>query len=222
MNTTLRMFILASVTVITSSYSASTTPSKTNALAFPVSGKKSNIGSYWGDERDGGRRKHEGIDIFANKGTPVVAISDGKIIAVDNSGIGGKTVYLQPDDRSWYAYYAHLDQQHVVYGQTVKKGQIIGTVGNTGNAATTPPHLHFGIYTDNGAVDPLPYVKNAEVVTNPLPAEKATPTVVKSSSKKTSTKTSRRTARKSNPNRDRILNGAVNIILGQVRNKVRL
>src|SRR5688572_13902938 len=131
------------------------------SIVFPVSGYKSTIGSFWGDVRDAGKRKHEGIDIFAKKGTPVVAICDGFITSKANTPRGGKNLWLQPVGHVWSAYYAHLDQQLVKSGQFVRKGQIIGTVGNTGNARYTPPHLHFGIYTWKGPVNPLPYVKNS-------------------------------------------------------------
>jgi len=144
------------------------------SLAFPVWGKKSNVGSFWGDVRDGGKRKHRGIDIFAKKGTPVVAITDGIIVEKGNSPRGGKTLWLQSVTHPWTVYYAHLDQHKVKKGQYVKKGDIIGTVGNTGNAKTTPAHLHFGIYTWAGAVDPLPYVKHSpKVVTKKVVVKKA-------------------------------------------------
>jgi hypothetical protein len=136
-------------------------PGLSKNLAFPVAGKKASIASFWGDVRDGGKRKHEGIDIFAKKGTPVVAICDGIVTSTGNTPRGGKTIWVQSLKHTWTAYYAHLDVQKVKVGQFVKKGQTIGTVGNTGNARTTPPHLHFGIYTWWGAVNPLPYVKNS-------------------------------------------------------------
>jgi len=179
--------VLAFLSVISSSYANKPNPPAANALVFPVLGKKSNIGSVWGDERDGGKRKHEGIDIFATKGTPVVAVCDGVITSVGYDELGGKIVYLQADEYSWNAYYAHLDQQKVHVGQVVRKGQVLGTVGNTGNARTTPAHLHFGIYTRNGAVDPLPYVKNSPKLTTasePVPESeqrRAEPTIAKSS-----------------------------------------
>ena len=139
-------------------------------LAFPVAGFSSKIGSFWGASRDGGVRSHKGIDIFARKGTPVVAIADGVIVDKGNTGLGGKVVWLKTDGQPLRAYYAHLDTWKVKKGQRVKKGQVLGTVGNTGNAKTTPSHLHFGIYTRKGAVNPLPYVKKAEKV--PVPKKK--------------------------------------------------
>ncbi len=143
------------------------------SLDFPVAGMRSNIESFWGDSRDGGIRKHKGIDIFAKKGTPVVAVSDGVIEKRANTPIGGKTLWLNPSDYSWKAYYAHLDEQLVSQGQHVHKGQVIGTVGNTGNARTTPSHLHFGIRPGKkGWVNPLPYVKHSPKVTAKIPKKK--------------------------------------------------
>jgi len=138
------------------------------SLIFPVDDKKANIGSVWGDARDGGKRSHEGVDIFAAKRTPAVAAADGFIVGVREGGIGGKTVWLRPEGKNYTLYYAHLDEQLVQEGQRVKQGDVIGLVGNTGNARTTPPHLHFGIYGFGGAVDPFPFVnrqvKTAETV----------------------------------------------------------
>src|SRR3712207_1805925 len=67
--------------------------SVSRSLSFPVAGRRSNIGRYWGDSRDGGRRSHKGIDIFAKKGTPVVASADGVVTSKGNTPIGGKVVW---------------------------------------------------------------------------------------------------------------------------------
>jgi hypothetical protein len=125
---------------------------------FPVSGSKAKTGSYWGASRDGGKRSHEGIDIFAPRSTPAVAGADGVVTGVKETPIGGKVVWLRVLNRNITLYYAHLSKQLVTQGQLVKKGETVGLVGNTGNAATTPSHLHFGIYTYMGPIDPLPYV----------------------------------------------------------------
>lgn len=155
---------LIGLSFITSSYSKNPGPStKAATLVFPVAGKSSKVGGYWGEYRNG-NRKHKGIDIFARKGTPVVAVSDGVVTSVGNGGKGGKCVWIKSASHPWTAYYAHLDKHKVYEGQLVKKGQVIGTVGNTGNAQYTPSHLHFGIYTDKGAVNPLPYVKKSPKV----------------------------------------------------------
>ena len=134
---------------------------------FPVAGKGNKaIQSFWGAPRDGGRRKHEGIDIFAPRGTPLLAVCDGEIDRVRESGRGGKTVWLYDPELNQSIYYAHLDDYAVEPGDRVLAGDTIGTVGNTGNARTTPPHLHLGIYP-RGAVDPLPYVKRQTAESEP-------------------------------------------------------
>ena len=141
------------------------------SLAFPVSGTKASIGSFWGADRDGGKRSHEGIDIFAPKKTPVIASADGYVTGVREGGIGGKTVWLRVKDKNITLYYAHLDQQLVTEGQYVKKGETLGLVGNTGNAKSTPPHLHFGIYTSHGAENPLSFVNLTEKKPTPAPTK---------------------------------------------------
>ena len=126
---------------------------------FPVAGKgNAAIGSFWGMERDGGKRSHEGIDIFAKKGTPVVAVTNGIISYTGEKGIGGKQVWLRDTDFGSSLYYAHLDSIKTISGARVSVGDTLGFVGNTGNAKFTPAHLHFGIYRNYGAVNPLPFV----------------------------------------------------------------
>jgi murein DD-endopeptidase MepM/ murein hydrolase activator NlpD len=124
-------------------------------LAFPISGKNHRaITSFFGVQRDGGRRIHEGVDVFAPRGTPVTAVSPGRVTRVGVNNLGGKTVSVSHNGYSHY--YAHLDSQLVKTGQNINLGDTLGTVGNTGNAITTAPHLHFGIYR-RGAVDPYPF-----------------------------------------------------------------
>jgi murein DD-endopeptidase MepM/ murein hydrolase activator NlpD len=136
-------------------------------LDFPLAGKSNAaIKSFWGVARDGGRRSHEGNDIFADRGHPVIAAADGTISSVRNRGLGGKQIWLQDALTASSHYYAHLDSQLVTSGQRVKRGDTIGLVGNTGNARTTAPHLHFGIYKTGGAVDPKPYIWQISVPEN--------------------------------------------------------
>lgn len=144
----------------------------TPSLAFPVAGKKAKAGSFWGADRDGGKRAHEGVDIFAPKLTPAIAAADGFVTAVRDGGLGGKTVWMRTVGRDFNLYYAHLDKQLVSAGQLVKKGDTLGLVGNTGNAKHTPAHLHFGIYGNGGAVDPWPFIRQ-QVSTVSLPAMRA-------------------------------------------------
>ncbi|MEZ0483779.1 peptidoglycan DD-metalloendopeptidase family protein [Fibrella aquatica] len=143
-------------------------------LSFPVKGRTSRqISSYFGVARDGGRRRHEGIDIFAPRGTPAVASVDGVISRVGVNELGGNVVFLTDNDRQQRLYYAHLDRFNVTDGQRVSIGDTVGFIGNTGNARTTGPHLHFGIYSFNkGAVDPLPFVR-----LGPGPARQELPAV---------------------------------------------
>lgn len=135
------------------------TISATGSLAFPVPAENNpRIGSFWGAARDAGARKHEGIDIFGKFRTPVVAAADGYITSTKENNLGGKVVFLRPYQKNYTLYYAHLDSPTVREGQDVKAGDVVGLMGNTGNARTTPTHLHFGIYTNGGAIDPLPFV----------------------------------------------------------------
>jgi len=130
-------------------------------LAFPVEGKSMvDIQSFFGDPRDGGRRRHEGVDVFAPRGTNVLAVTDGVIRRVGTRDLGGNIVLLWDERRNLHYYYAHLDAQYVVSGQRVSVGDPLGAVGNTGNAITTPPHLHFGVYEPRfRAVDPWNFIK---------------------------------------------------------------
>ncbi|SDX57396.1 peptidoglycan DD-metalloendopeptidase family protein [Hymenobacter psychrophilus] len=144
------------------------------SLSFPVLGKSDKaIGSFWGAGRDGGARRHEGVDIFAPRGTPAVAAAPGVVTRVQETPLGGRVVWLATADFNAHLYYAHLDKQLVQPGQRVRTGDTLGLVGNTGNARTTPPHLHFGVYR-NGALDPLPFVRRADApaaAPKKLPAE---------------------------------------------------
>ncbi|MEK7215429.1 MAG: M23 family metallopeptidase, partial [Chloroflexota bacterium] len=112
----------------------------------PVAGiRGQDFESTWGADRSGGR-KHQGADIFAPKGTAVLAATDGVVLSVGLDRLGGNVVYLLGEGLT-VQYYAHLDtwEPGLRAGQHVKQGDPLGTVGNTGNAATTPSHLHFGI-----------------------------------------------------------------------------
>jgi peptidoglycan LD-endopeptidase LytH len=134
-------------------------------LKFPVQGAGPRaMWSGFGAERDGGRRAHRGVDIFAARGTPVLAATDAWVTRVETTRVGGNVVWLAPLFGDVRLYYAHLDEQWVERGDFVGVGQPLGTVGNTGNAATTPPHLHFGVYVRQpgrrgGARDPALFLR---------------------------------------------------------------
>ena len=101
-------------------------------------------------------RRHEGIDIFAKKGTPIVASTEGIVLRREENRLGGKVVWVYGPGGQHH-YYAHLDKfGGAAPGERVQAGALLGYVGNTGNARTTPPHLHYGIYTNAGAINPYP------------------------------------------------------------------
>lgn len=129
------------------------------SLDFPLkSANRSSIKSLWGVDRDKGARRHEGIDIFAPLRTPVLAVADGTVTRVNTNNLGGKVVWFRPQNKNYTLYYAHLDEQTVTDGQAVVLGDTLGLMGTTGNAKGGLPHLHLGIYTNGGAIDPLPFV----------------------------------------------------------------
>jgi len=130
------------------------------SLAFPVSGRDSRaVKSFFGAERDAGARQHHGVDIFAPRGTPVLAAARGVVRSIAPNNLGGNVVWLSDLGRGQTLYYAHLDRHYVTAGQHVEIGDTLGFVGNTGNARTTPPHLHFGVYRrGEGPLDPYPFI----------------------------------------------------------------
>lgn len=126
------------------------------SLTFPVQGKDTGaILSGFGAARDAGRRSHRGVDIFAARGTPVLSATNGRVSRANLTQVGGKVVWVRDSGQSQSIYYAHLDSQVVRGGETVRRGDTLGFVGNTGNARTTSPHLHFSVYARRaGPVDP--------------------------------------------------------------------
>jgi len=119
----------------------------------PVRGAgKFDFSNSYGAPREG-LRSHAGNDIFAKRGTPVVAGVDGRIRTV-SGGRAGLGYYLDGVDGVTY-YGAHMNELRVKEGQSVKRGEVLGTVGTTGNAHGTPPHLHFEVKPGGGAsIDP--------------------------------------------------------------------
>ncbi|HXV86168.1 MAG TPA: peptidoglycan DD-metalloendopeptidase family protein, partial [Gemmatimonadales bacterium] len=125
------------------------------SLAFPVPGGSwRQVKSGFGAARDAGARDHAGVDIFAPRGTPVVAAVAGRVTRVRTERTGGKVIWLEETPGGRRLYYAHLDSQLVHRGVRVRQGDTLGWVGNTGNARATPPHLHFAVYSGRTAVDP--------------------------------------------------------------------
>lgn len=137
------------------STSATTTPSTVESLiSCPVEGPSEFVDS-WGDPRAGGRR-HEGVDMVAERGTPVLAARDGDA-EFKRSSSGGNAIWLVTPSGERF-YYAHLDAWEGT-SRVVAAGDVIGYVGSSGNAKGD--HLHFETRAGEKAVNPYPYVENA-------------------------------------------------------------
>jgi len=129
-------------------------------LAVPVQGvRPTQIADTFGAPR-GRTRQHQGVDIFAPRGTPVLAATEGLVASVRDGGLGGRQVWVLGPGGERH-YYAHLDDWVFALrqGDVVRAGDPLGVVGDTGNARGTPPHLHYGVYASGGAVDPLPRLR---------------------------------------------------------------
>ncbi|MET3826151.1 murein DD-endopeptidase MepM/ murein hydrolase activator NlpD [Sphingomonas sp. PvP055] len=138
-------------------------------LGMPVSGVARNaLRDSWGEARDDGTRAHHGTDVMAPANTPVVAAAPGVVEKLWNSEAGGTTVYVRSPARTWTHYYAHLSgyAPGLHEGQTIAAGELLGYVGDTGNAGAGNYHLHFGLTRTDPAqhwyegtdVDPFPYL----------------------------------------------------------------
>ena len=128
--------------------SPSPTPVAQGGLVIPVAGvQTAQLTDTWGQSRGGGPRRHNAIDIMAPRGTLVVAAAPGRVEKIFESEAGGHTVYVRSDDGSTVYYYAHLDayRDGLAEGQRVGTGDVLGTVGSTGNASPDGPHLHFEV-----------------------------------------------------------------------------
>jgi murein DD-endopeptidase MepM/ murein hydrolase activator NlpD len=147
-------------------------------LAMPLlEVEKGGIANTWHAPR-GDSRLHEGQDIFAPQGTPIYSATSGYVRNIGENTLGGQTVsVIGAGGRSYY--YAHLDSYapRIREGDHVTTRTVLGYVGTTGNAAGTPPHLHFGVYAPSGAaIDPLPLLadrlKPKPPEAKPTPAKK--------------------------------------------------
>ncbi len=144
-------------------------------LAIPVAGVKADqLVDTFTQSRAGGARAHDAIDIMAAEGTPVLAAAPGTIEKLYFSkGGGGITLYVRSDDNRWDYYYAHLQgyAPGLAEGQRVKRGQVLGRVGHTGNANPAGPHLHFAInrmepgqkWYDGEPINPYPLLAGKQV-----------------------------------------------------------
>lgn len=123
-------------------------PAGTGLLSMPVPGIKIEQLSDTYSQSRGLGRSHDAIDIMAPRGTPVLAVDDGKVVKLFNSKQGGLTVYQFDREEKLAYYYAHLDRyaDGVVEGKALKRGELVGYVGSTGNANALAPHLHFAVF----------------------------------------------------------------------------
>ena len=122
--------------------------SESNQLLVPVLNvRPSELSDTFSDERGGGERLHEAIDIMAPEGTSVIAAAPGEIEKLFRSDAGGNTIYVRSRDGQTIHYYAHLSEYApgLKEGQRIRRGQRLGTVGSSGNADPSAPHLHFAI-----------------------------------------------------------------------------
>jgi murein DD-endopeptidase MepM/ murein hydrolase activator NlpD len=118
-------------------------------LLIPVAGVKAGQLMDTYDQARGQERRHEALDILAPLGTRVVAAADGRVAKLFNSKPGGLTLYQFDATEKFAYYYAHLERyaSGVTEGMLLKRGDLIGYVGATGNADPAAPHLHFAVFT---------------------------------------------------------------------------
>lgn len=120
---------------------------RTHGLLIPVAGVTADKLTDSFDELRGGTRRHDAIDIMAARGTPVLSADAGRVLKLHNSVAGGLSIYVMDPSQRYIMLYAHLDSYRpgLKDGLTVKKGELLGFVGSTGNASPAAPHLHFAI-----------------------------------------------------------------------------
>ncbi len=124
---------------------------------FPVGGEATYSHDWWFPRFGPGWRLHQGTDIFAARGTPVRAPVDGRV-RIRNGGLGGLSVYVTGADGTYY-YLAHLAgiAPGLIDGATVRTGDVVGYVGDSGNARGGMPHVHFEVHPGGGGpIDPKP------------------------------------------------------------------
>jgi peptidoglycan LD-endopeptidase LytH len=141
------------------------------SLVIPVAGIRAEQLADTFDDARGEGRIHDAIDIMAPRGTPVIAAAAGTVEKLFESERGGRTIYVRRPGGQWIDYYAHLDAYApgLAEGQKVKQGQVIGTVGSTGDASAEAPHLHYAInamapgetWWQGKPVNPYPLLKKA-------------------------------------------------------------
>lgn len=142
------------------------------SLLVPVQGVRPDQLADTFDDLRGGDRVHEALDIMAPRGTPVVAVENGRVAKLFESDAGGLTVYQFDPSETYTYYYAHLDRYApgLAEGQRLERGQLVGYVGATGNANPEGPHLHFAIFQlgpekkwwEGVPINPYPVLRSAQ------------------------------------------------------------
>ena len=143
-------------------------PNSTPTLAMPIAGiDPRTLHSNFAETRTG--HAHEALDIMTPRGTPVLAVAEGNVVKLFNSKPGGLTVYQFDNTQRWCYYYAHLDRYAagLKEGMLLRKGEVLGYAGSTGDASPAAPHLHFAVFElgpekswwKGTAIDPLPLLK---------------------------------------------------------------
>ncbi|MCP3936125.1 MAG: M23 family metallopeptidase [Actinomycetia bacterium] len=131
-------------------------------VVFPIAGDHNFIDTFLAPRMYGSAdaHRHQGTDVFAAEGTPLVAMERGIVVRIGQIRLGGNRFWLIGESGARY-YYAHLSGfAEIEEGQFVEAGTVVGYVGNTGNARTTPPHLHIQVHPDGGrAVNPYPLLR---------------------------------------------------------------
>jgi murein DD-endopeptidase MepM/ murein hydrolase activator NlpD len=151
--------LLAQSGTVLSDGTTSTTVTITGPFAFPARGVHT-FSNDWHQPRGGGTRQHMGCDIMASMGTPAVACVNGTVTLVTEGGNAGKYLRLTMDGSSTFFYYMHMQDITVTVGQKVRAGDLVGHIGDTGNARGGPPHIHFEVHPGGGAaVNPYPLLK---------------------------------------------------------------
>lgn len=127
-------------------------------VSYPIDGTITSPFGVRTDPINGKSAFHNGLDIGAPIGTPIKAWFNGTVEEATSSDVNGNYIVIKQGDLA--TFYAHLDTIDITLGQTIKQGDIIGTVGTTGRS--TGPHLHLGLYINNIAVDPSRMINGSE------------------------------------------------------------
>lgn len=129
------------------------------SFVFPILGEANNIGMYSPNARTDARHsKHEGVDLQAPRGTKIISIAPGVVSTVASDSVGGNNIVIQHSD-GFKSYYAHMDYISDAaiksyQNKTPITNEVIGAVGNTGNAKNTSPHLHLQVWRNGSLIDP--------------------------------------------------------------------